>query len=197
MLKQTLSKVATLLWLIAVTYVYMYMEYYSAGAASPPLFASGDFMQTITNEGVSSTFSNILIHLFSGGYIVSLVFVMTMHPSRRLLGCIALVAEAAARLVCDSDVYRLSVVIYWALHLRGGSQTNDDDNSSTEVEFRPYEAEIRRLLFTRCPEKLHLVDALLDRYEGDGEALLSDLKEEFQVKASKERESLLRQVVHK
>jgi hypothetical protein len=71
------------------------------------------------------------------------------------------------------------------------------EKNSAKVNFRPFEPEIRQFLFRRCPEKLHLVDGLLERYEFDGEALLRDLQEEFEIKAAKERESLLRNVVHR
>jgi hypothetical protein len=184
----------SILRLAALTYAYMYLEYYSSDFSSYcSRFARETVLETIANHG-TSIITDIAICLFHGGYIISLVFIYLLPSTRRLVGFVFLGIEALMRLLLDSDSYRISLFIYWILHLFPSCVKEEN---AAKVVFRPFEPEIRQFLFLRCPEKLHLVDSLLERYGFDGEALLGDLKEEFEVKEAKKRESLLRNLVHR
>ena len=57
---------------------------------------------------------------------------------------------------------------------------NAGDNSlDMHITFRPFEKEIRSLLFKRCPSILHRVDKLLDRNQGHERQLYEYIQEEY------------------
>jgi len=55
----------------------------------------------------------------------------------------------------------------------------DNNIGNTKVKFRPYEKEIRKLLFKYNPDKLSEVDSMLEAYAGQEKDLLIHLEETF------------------
>lgn len=136
------------------------------------------------------------LELVSGGYgfLLGIPFVLFPSPIRRR--CYAL-AIYACELCCLRFVDKyISFLLFFALVIYSTRHTDDsDDNSEVNVDFKPYESEIRHFLMKTDPSKLHLVDDMLLKYRGDGEELLETLKEEYKSKELVERKQYIRRVV--
>lgn len=127
------------------------------------------------------------------GYLVGIYFMLSLERDDRHKGLLLLLSEILCFYFVDRHISYLIfsvLVIYCTFDL--GDILNDEE---VTVDFKPYESEVRKFLMRNDPSILHLVDDMLLKYNGDGDALMKDLIEQYRLKEDYERKAYLRNVV--
>lgn len=82
-------------------------------------------------------------------------------------------------------VFLLFLIVYFSSSqssslLFGNGEEGQEDSGDLEVEFRPYEQEVRQFLRKHDWAMLHKVDSLLRKYEGQEEILMDKLRNKYE-----------------
>lgn len=119
-------------------------------------------------------------HEYNAGVAVTLLmWLYLFRRGSRVLSTLILSGNLAALYFSMKIGTVLTFVILDSLLLFAESPTMDD----TKVNLRPYEAEVRKVLFQHEPSLLHTVDALLDEHKGREKELLYKLNKQYEQKS--------------
>lgn len=129
------------------------------------------------------------------GYLLGVPLFLYPARHRRFSALMLYMCQLCAYIFIDKYVsycFFMMLAIFSTVISSGDSPDVDDD-----VQFKPYESEIRKFLMRRDPSKLHLVDDMLIKYNDDGKELLAVLQKEYDIKDELERLSYVRNVVRR
>jgi hypothetical protein len=120
-------------------------------------------------------------HQYGAGVIVTLlIWSYLFRSGSRIVSTIAAAGNVVAWFGDSKIAYVATFLVLDCLLLFAESPTSDD----TKVSLRPYEAEVRKILFQNEPSLLHTVDGLLDEHNGREKELLYKLNKQYERTAS-------------
>lgn len=133
------------------------------------------------------------------GYLLSLFFVViSPSPARKITSALFLLELVLVYFKMHHLSYICFFIIisryFYGITIHASEQSDSSDDT---VEFQPYESEIRKFLMKKDPSKLHLVDAMLKKYDYNGKELLAVLHEEYGERDKEEKVAFIRKLLAK